>query len=177
MENDNLLVLRDIQEIKLSLKHFTEDIVNQLSLLREILQQSSSQRVNLIKSSSEIEDSLKDFEYKIINYDKRFEEIICKLNELEERIVDKNNEEAIIVLIEEIREYSKNTEKIIIEMKNEALSNKDLSTLISSLSIIETNTNKLGNVKKNLMWWIDWLYKIGITVMLLLSFFGDKITT
>ena len=42
--SNEMLAYRDIQEIKLSLRHFTEDVVNQLNLLREVIKHDSTDK-------------------------------------------------------------------------------------------------------------------------------------
>lgn len=166
--------LRDIQEIKLTLKYFTEDIVTQLTLLREAMTQSSEQKKEINKEVNNVEYLLKGFETKLNDYDEKFQSMIKKLEKLEQKLVDKNNPEALLILLSDTKKTTKNIEVLLDEFKSLMLTAEDKTFIFNNLSDISKSTNIIKDKKKNLMWWIDWIYKISITIVLVWNFIATN---
>lgn len=166
--------LRDIQEIKITLKYFTEDIVTQLTLLREAMAQSAEQKKEINKEVNNVEYLLKGFETRINNYDEKLRSILEKLNTLEEKLIDKNNPEAVLLVLSDTKKTAKKVEDLLNEYKNLMFSKEDKTFIFNSLSDISKSTNIIKDKKKNLMWWIDWIYKLLITIVLVWNFIATN---
>ena len=50
------------------------------------------------------------------------------------------------------------------------LTAEDKNFIFASLKEINSTTNIIKDKKKNMMWWIDWIYKIAITIVLVWNF-------
>jgi chromosome segregation ATPase len=166
--------LRDIQEIKLTLKYFTEDIVTQLTLLREAMAQSAEQKKEINKEVNNVEHLLKGFETKLNDYDEKFQCMLKKLEGLEQKLIDKNNPDALLLLLSDTKKTTQNIDVLLDEFKSLMLTAEDKSLIFNGLSDIRKSTDIIRDKKKNLMWWIDWIYKISITIVLVWNFIATS---
>lgn len=169
-DKSDFYALRDIQEIKLTLKYFVEDIVSQLTLLREAMAQSAQQKNEINKEVNNIEFLLKSFEQKINDYDSNIEKMIIKLEQLENKIIDKNNPEALALVLGDTMFLLKKVETIINEFKSLLFSEEEKQNLFKTIRGMDQCILKINDKKKNLMWWVDWIYKIAITGILIWNF-------
>ena len=169
--SNEMLAYRDIQEIKLSLRHFTEDVVNQLNLLREVIKHDSADKKETNKNILDIEETLKKLENSLAKYDATHKSFAKTLGDLEDRIIDKNNQESLTVSILEIKEVVRNTRAILDEVRNSMLSKESVASMENSISEIQKCVVEMKDKKKNASWWVDWIYKIFLTIALIANFF------
>ncbi len=169
--SNEMLAYRDIQEIKLSLRHFTEDVVNQLNLLREVIKHDSTDKKETNKNILDIEETLKKLENSLAKYDVIHKSFAKTLGDLEDRIIDKNNQESLTVSILEIKEVVRNTRAILDEVRNSMLSKESVAIMENSILEIQKCVVEMKDKKKNASWWVDWIYKIFLTIALIANFF------
>jgi len=173
MDNNSneMLAYRDIQTIKISLEHFTKDLVNQLNLLREVIEHDTSEKRDNRKNIQEIEEVLKGLERTLKGRDKVFDSYTKTLNSLEVRLIDKNNQESLAVSMVEVKRLTASTKTLIEEIKLAMLSKDSVVSIEESIKSIEKVVAEMKDTKKNLSWWVDWIYKILLTVALIANFF------
>ena len=173
MDNNSneMLAYRDIQTIKISLEHFTKDLVNQLNLLREVIEHDTSEKRDNRKNIQEIEEVLKGLERTLKGRDKVFDSYTKTLNSLEVRLIDKNNQESLAVSMVEVKRLTASTKTLIEETKLAMLSKDSVVSIKESIKSIEKVVAEMKDTKKNLSWWVDWIYKILLTVALIANFF------
>ncbi len=169
--SNEMLAYRDIQEIKLSLKHFTGDVTNQLQLLMEIIKHDTRDKKDARKDIEKIEKTIDNLNRTLAGYDALFNSYTSTLKNLEEKIVDRNNQDSIAVAIFEMRESAQSTKNLIDEVKSSMLSKESVITMEESIVEIKKIISVMGDKKKNASWWVDWLYKIFLTIALIANFF------
>lgn len=169
--SNEMLAYRDIQEIKLSLKHFTGDVTNQLQLLMEIIKHDTSDKKDARKDIEKIEKTIDNLNRTLAGYDALFNSYTSTLKNLEEKIVDRNNQDSIAVAIFEMREYAQSTKNLIDEVKSSMLSKESVAIMENNILEIQKCVVEMKDKKKNASWWVDWLYKIFLTIALIANFF------
>lgn len=167
-----MLTTRDIQEIKLTLRMFSENSIDQLKLLREALSQVVSSEADINKKTTDISFILKDFKKNIEENDKNIKSVKEVLTKIENKTVDRNNKDAIIMSIEKVKKTADDVEDLVKAMNVFLSENKlgireiedKLDSMEASLVKILKEVSKAHDVKKNLSWWVDWIYKVLLTI-------------
>ena len=178
-KNRDLMAIRDLQEIKITLKTFSQNSIDQLQLLRETLTQIVAEETSENKKIAEIDFLLKDFKKSLEENNKNIRLLCETIDKIESKTVDRNNKDAIIISVEklkktteELNDLMKTTNIFLIDSKTWT---KNIETGMASMGQeikeIIKNLNKALDTKKNLSWWIDWIYKILLTIGLIYGFF------
>lgn len=178
-QNNDIMTLRDLQEIKGTLKAFSENAITQLQLLREAMSQSVSQKATISKNVDEIEYLLKSFKRNLEDYDEKLIDIMESVNNLENKIIDRNNQEALTVSIDILKKSLAEINIIVKEFSSTYVYSKEERKILDDrLLEIEKSINGFSNelknirdVKKNLAWWVDWIYKLLLTFGIIYGFF------
>lgn len=169
-EQKEILAYRDIQEIRITLKIFTEDVLNQLKLLREALNATASQEKCSDKNINALSSTIRNLEEKFIYYNKHLDEMTETIELLEEKIIDKNNNDSIIVNIKNISEELEELKKSIASIDRSSLTLEEKRTVKDALEKITSATSEMKDKKKNLDWWSNWIYRILLIITLLYNF-------
>lgn len=169
-EQKETLAYRDIQEIRITLKIFTEDVLNQLKLLREALNATANQEKCSDKNINALSSTIKNLEEKFIYYNKHLDEMTETIELLEEKIIDKNNNDSIVVNIKNISEELEELKKSIATIDRNSLTLEEKRTIKDALEKITSATNEMKDKKKNLDWWSNWIYRILLIMTLLYNF-------
>jgi chromosome segregation ATPase len=179
-QNNDIMTLRDLQEIKSTLKSFSENAITQLQLLREAMSQSVSQKATISKNVDEIEYLLKSFKRNLEDYERKLTDIMESVDNLENKIIDRNNQEALAVSIDILKKSLSEISNIVKGYDiTHAYSKEERKTLDDKLIDIEKSINgfsqelkNIRDVKKNLSWWVDWIYKVLLTIGVIYGLFN-----
>lgn len=169
-EQKELLAYRDIQEIRITLKIFTEDVLNQLKLLREAINESANQEKCSDKNINSLTSTMKTLEEKFSYYNKHLDEMTKSMELLEEKIIDKNNNDSVIVNIKSISEELEKLKKSITTIDRSSLTAEEKRTIKEALEKISLATSEMKDKKKNLDWWSNWIYRLLLIITLLYNF-------
>lgn len=178
-QNNDIMTIRDLQEIKGTLKSFSENAITQLQLLREAMSQSVSQKATISKNVDEIEYLLKSFKRNLEDYDEKLTDIMESVDNLENKIIDRNNQEALTVSIDILKKSLAEINIIVKEFSSTYVYSKEerkilddrLLEIEKSINGFSSELKNIRDVKKNLSWWVDWIYKLLLTFGIIYGFF------
>lgn len=177
--NKEIITIRDLQEIKVTLKAFSESSIDQLQLLRETLSQIVTKEESTIKKIEEIDSLIKFTKKSIEENDKNLKILKDVIEKIENKTVDRNNKDAIIISVEKQKKTIEDLENLMKTMTVFLSENKigireienKINKLVEEISDMSVTVKKTHDTKRNLSWWVDWIYKILLTVGLVYSLF------
>ena len=176
--NDDSNIVNDIKELREVVEVFTENIITQMSLLRNILTEvmieSGKQAASGI-NRQEFQESLNAFNLTVQKIDYDLKDIKKTVGLLEEKVIDKNNESSINTLICSLKKNCEEVNETLLSISKDAFNKDEKEDLREILETINKKLNDMANTKKSLSFWLDWIYKLGLTVVLVWTFVQDKI--
>lgn len=175
----DLMTIRDLQEIKITLKSFSQSSIDQLQLLRETLAQIVTQEASVNKKIDEVDFLLKGFKKTIEENEKNFRALNKMLENIENKTIDRNNKEAIIITVEKLKKTTEDIDSIMKSMNVFLSENKigireiedEIKKIEKGVGDMLTQVEKTLDTKKNLSWWVDWIYKVLLTIGIIYGFF------